>query len=127
MWVMFAGNGSLALDWLNYLDPAPNPHDGYLMVDYPGYGDSQGNCSPRTIEESAEKAFRTLAATLHTEPAALESDLNLVGLSIGCATGLNFAVHHPVKRIILLWRRLPPMRAMAQTHRRMAALLFADA
>jgi uncharacterized protein len=102
LWVLFAGNGSRALDWVNFLDPPPDSHDGFLLIEYPGYGQSHGHPSPAAIQASAEAAFATLATSLHTQPAALEANLNLLCLSIGCATGLNFAVHHPVDRLILI-------------------------
>ncbi len=113
LWVAFAGNGSLALDWLDFLGPPPDPRDGCLLIDYPGYGDCQGAASPRAIEESAEAAFASLAQSLHTQPSALEANLNLVCISLGCAAGLNFAVHHPVDRIVLL-APFTSMRAMAR-------------
>jgi len=102
LWVIFAGNGSLALDWMGFLHPPPDSRDGFLLIDYPGYGACQGSPSPAAIEDSAEAAFTALADSLHTQPAALETNLNLLCQSIGCATGLNFAVHHPVDRIILI-------------------------
>jgi hypothetical protein len=101
-WVVFPGNGSRALDWMDFLDPPADPRDGFLLIDYPGYGACRGSPSPATIEASAEAAFAALAESLHSQPALLESNLNLLCQSIGCATGLNFAVHHPVDRIILL-------------------------
>jgi len=102
LWLIFHGNGSLALDWVNFLDPPPDPHDAFLLIDYPGYGDCQGTPSPASIHASAEAAFACLAQPLHTQPRVLEQNLNLLCHSIGCAAGLNFAVRHPVDRIILL-------------------------
>ena len=102
LWVVFPGNGSLALDWLGFLTPPADPNDGYLLVEYPGYGVSQGFASPEHIQESAEDAYRTLAGTLHTETDTLDGNIGVLALSIGCATGLNFATHHPVQRVILV-------------------------
>jgi hypothetical protein len=102
LWVAFNGNGSLALDWVGYLNPPPDPRDGFLLVEYPGYGDCEGSPSPAAIEASAEAAFGALAETLHTKPENLEGRLNLLCLSIGCGAGLNFAVRHPVAHVILL-------------------------
>ncbi len=102
LWVLFPGNGSLALQWLGFVKPHPDSHDGFLLIDYPGYGDCKGTPSPASIEESSEAAFNQLAQSLHTEPAALDQHLNVMGLSLGCATGLNFAVNHPVERMILI-------------------------
>jgi len=102
LWVLFPGNASRALDWLGFLEPPPDPRDGYLLIDYPGYGECRGYASPDNIQESAEAAFAGLAQSLHTEPASLEEKMSILSLSIGCATGLNFAVRHPVDRVILV-------------------------
>jgi pimeloyl-ACP methyl ester carboxylesterase len=113
--VAFAGNGSLALDWVNFLDPPENTGDGFLLIEYPGYGASEGTPSPESIEGSAEGAFQALAKSLKVEPAVLEGNLDLICQSIGCATGLNFAVHHPIKRIILI----APFTSLRDMARRM--------
>jgi pimeloyl-ACP methyl ester carboxylesterase len=102
LWVLFGGNGSLALDWVEFLRRRPDPHDGFLMIDYPGYGECRGAASPKAIEESAEAAFAHLAQSLNIEPAALDRNMGVMGLSLGCAAGLNFAVRHPVSQVILL-------------------------
>lgn len=102
LWVLFPGNGSLALNWVNFLDPPPASREGFLLIDYPGYGNCHGSPAPATIQTSAEAAFACLAQSLRTQPALLDQNLNLLCHSIGCAAGLNFAVRHPVDRIILL-------------------------
>lgn len=113
LWVVFSGNGSLALDWVGFLDPPPDPTDGFLLIDYPGYGNCQGHPSPATIQASAEAAFAALAESLRTQPGVLEKDLNLLCVSIGCGAGLNFAIRHPVDRIVLL-APFTSLRDMAQ-------------
>jgi pimeloyl-ACP methyl ester carboxylesterase len=113
LWVIFPGNGSLALDWVNFLDPPPDPRAGFLLIDYPGYGNCQGSPSPASIQASAEAAFACLAQSLPTQPSVLEQNVNLLCHSIGCATGLNFAVRHPVNRILLL-APFTSLRDMAQ-------------
>jgi len=35
LWVVFPGNGSVALDWVGFLDPPHDPRDGFLVIDYP--------------------------------------------------------------------------------------------
>ncbi len=72
------------------------------MIDYPGYGDCQGSPSPAAIQASAEAAFASLAQSLHVQPGVLDQNLNLLCHSIGCATGLNFALRHPVDSVVLL-------------------------
>src|SRR4029453_13916521 len=38
LWVLFHGNGSLALEWLENLHLDLKTHTGFLLIDYPGYG-----------------------------------------------------------------------------------------
>ena len=102
VWVLFGGNGSLALDWTDFLRNDPDKNDGFLLVDYPGYGLCQGSAEPANIEESADKALASLAAHLEMKPDELESKLNVLGHSIGAALALQFAVHHPVRQVVLL-------------------------
>jgi pimeloyl-ACP methyl ester carboxylesterase len=104
------GNASLGLDWLDLLDSYTRQADttssaaqtGFLLVDYPGYGLCQGKPSRQSIRESSEGAFQALAQELKLEPERLEQDLNVLGLSIGTAAGLEFASRHPIQHIILL-------------------------
>lgn len=102
LWMVFPGNGSLAFDWVDFLNRPRDPEDGFLLIDYPGYGDCQGSASPDAIQASAEMALACLAQSLHTRPGAFEGNLNLLCHSIGCGTGLDFAIRHPVDRIILI-------------------------
>lgn len=102
VWVMFGGNGTLALDWSDFLAQLPKSNDGFLLVEYPGYGRCEGTPNPGPIADAAEKALLALAATLHIDPPHLNTKLNIVGHSLGCATALQFAVRHPVQRIVLL-------------------------
>jgi pimeloyl-ACP methyl ester carboxylesterase len=102
LWTMFSGNGSVALDWSDVVARCPNTDDGFLLIEYPGYGKCEGSASPAAIEESAEHAVDTLAAVLKVDQPELEAKLNAVGHSIGCGAALNFSVHYPVRKVILL-------------------------
>lgn len=102
LWLLFGGNASLALDWLELIGDFPDPEAGFLLVDYPGYGSSRGRANPATIMASAEAALQTLAAHLDTDPAELERRLRVMGHSLGGAVALLYAENHPVKRIVLL-------------------------
>ncbi len=101
VWVMFGGNGALALDWTDFVMQCPEKRDGFLLVDYPGYGKCEGGASPASIAESSEAALNELAACLHSSREEVEKKLNVIGHSIGCAAGLAFASKHPVERVIL--------------------------
>ncbi|MCA1764735.1 MAG: hypothetical protein LC633_00515 [Desulfobulbaceae bacterium] len=72
LWLMFGGNASLALDWLGLIKDFPDPEAAFLLVDYPGYGRSEGRPGPAAILESAETALLALAAHLGAPPADLE-------------------------------------------------------
>lgn len=113
IWLCFAGNGSLALHWLSLL-PEWNPSFGYLLVDYPGYGDCQGKPSPATIRESSKVAITALAAHLKLTPEDLQPRLCVLGHSIGCAAGLMAAEDQQVKRVVLI----APFTTMTEMGRR---------
>lgn len=102
LWAVFSGNASVALDWLDTVEAARGARAGYLLMDYPGYGKCEGAARRGTIRESSEAAFRALADHLHCPLTALETGLNILGFSIGSATGLDFAAGHPVKQVVLL-------------------------
>lgn len=100
LWLMFAGNASLALDWLSFAPQAPSSGDGMLLVEYPGYGECAGHPSPTAIEEGTEAAFQALLKELGRPAESYQ--LGAVGISLGSAGALQFSVHHPVDRIILI-------------------------
>ena len=101
LWVLFGGNAALALDWLDFIDRYPDRRHGFLLIDYPGYGLCKGRATMKTIGESSEAAFSALGMRLGVKMEALEGDLGVMGHSLGAATGLQFAVRHPVKHIVL--------------------------
>jgi pimeloyl-ACP methyl ester carboxylesterase len=113
IWLCFAGNGSLALDWLALL-PEWDASFGYLLVDYPGYGDCAGKPNPKTIRESSQSAALVLAAHLKTTPDLLRPRLAVLGHSIGCAAGLMAAEDQGVKRVVLI----SPFTTMTEMGRR---------
>jgi uncharacterized protein len=102
IWVLFGGNGSLALDWTDFTAHDPDRRDGFLLIDYPGYGRCEGTAEPANIEESSEMALGALAGRLQIKPGELESKLNVLGHSIGTGAALQFAAHHPVRQVVLL-------------------------
>ena len=102
IWIAFCGNGSLALDWLPLTEREQKSGDAFLLIDYPGYGKSEGRPSAANTRSAAEGAVAALAVRLGTEPAKLEPRLNAIGHSLGAAAALDFASHHAqVHRIIL--------------------------
>ena len=116
VWVMFSGNASVALDWLDVVALSRNEADGFLLIDYPGYGASEGVAAITTTRASAEKALSALATQLQIPEDELSRRLCVVGLSLGAAAALDFAAGHPVQRVVLI--------APFTTLREVAARLF---
>jgi pimeloyl-ACP methyl ester carboxylesterase len=113
IWVCFAGNGSLALDWLS-IRSAWADGDGCLMVDYPGYGVCDGKPNPKSIRRNASAAVDALAAHLGMTTEQLQPQIAVLGHSIGCAAGLMLADDLEVKRIVLI----SPFTSMTDMGRR---------
>jgi pimeloyl-ACP methyl ester carboxylesterase len=90
LWLVFGGNGDLALSWLDLLCAFPSPCTGFLLVDYPGYGICQGKPNPRTIFENCEGALQTL---LEQKGWTAEADAL-------CA--LQFAARHSVRKVVVV-------------------------
>lgn len=79
------------------------PGHAFLLVDYPGYGKSEGWPNIANTRAAAEGALVALAARLEAAPITLEPRLDTIGHSLGAAAALDFASRHPqVHRIILL-------------------------
>jgi pimeloyl-ACP methyl ester carboxylesterase len=116
VWVTFSGNASVALDWLVLAERSRARDDAFLLIDYPGYGRSEGRASIASTRASADRAITTLAERLQISGDELRSRLNVVGLSLGAAAALRFAGDHPVHRVALI--------APFTTLREVAAALF---
>jgi pimeloyl-ACP methyl ester carboxylesterase len=102
LWLTFGGNGDLALRWDPLLRATATDGTGILMVEYPGYGARAGTPSPQSLRAGAELSVRVLSAELGIGVAELEAQSSLLGYSIGSAAALDYAVHHPVRRIVLV-------------------------
>lgn len=102
LWVAFGGNASLALEWTWFIGQDRQPGDAFLLIDYPGYGKSEGYATVATTRGAADGALKELAARLLVNDEQIESRLNVMGHSLGSAVALDFATHHPVQRIVLI-------------------------
>ena len=102
IWIAFCGNGSLALDWTWLVTQDRQPGDAFLLIDYPGYGKSEGYATIATTRAVADNAVTELATRLGVLDEQVESRLNVIGHSWGTAVALDFATHHPVERIVLV-------------------------
>ena len=102
IWVMFSGNASVALDWLYLLERPGFRDHGFLLVDYPGYGKSEGKAGMVNTRASAEKALEKLGEHLQVKQSDMEPRLNAAGQSLGAAAALDFAARHQVGRVLLI-------------------------
>ncbi len=102
LWVVHGGNGSLALEWVEILAEYPGAGSGFLLVDYPSYGRSAGRAHPETILESSRAALETLIRKKGWVAEQAHKRLHILGHSLGAAAGLQFAVHYPVERVVLI-------------------------
>lgn len=101
IWILTAGNGSLATDWLGEL-PRWSPRFGWLLVDYPGYGECEGSPNPGRIRDNYRAAFAALAADLGTTPEKLAPHTGAFGQSLGAAAALDGMVALGLKRALIL-------------------------
>jgi len=103
LWVLFCGNASLALDWFDrFLDHYSTNTSSFFLLDYPGYGKCEGKANPKNIRQSADKALETLFKRYKLIDDVAETQLNVMGHSLGAAIALDFASRHTCKKIILL-------------------------
>lgn len=102
LWLVFGGNGDLALRWDPLLAPAATDGTGFLLVEYPGYGSRGGKPSPETLLAGSELTVAALAEHLQLPIAELQARSAVLGYSIGSAVALSYAALHPVQRIVLV-------------------------
>jgi len=109
LWCFYGGNGQLALDWLETLREYTEKSEsanGFLLLDYPGYGLNSGSPDPATILESGQEAVISLNDSLQGR--SFGNKVGIVGQSLGSAAALQHAAKinmygdQKVDRLVLL-------------------------
>jgi pimeloyl-ACP methyl ester carboxylesterase len=104
LWVVFGGNGMVALDWLEFTAAYPDPHAAFLLVDYPGYGINPGRPKRSTIVETATIAIPAaqIQCGLDDNPTTASIPIGLLGASLGCAAALEMPGRVNPDRVVLV-------------------------
>jgi fermentation-respiration switch protein FrsA (DUF1100 family) len=92
------GNGELIDYWVYGVEGLRRLGIGVLLVEYPGYGRSEGEPTKKTITETFITAYDTLAARQDVD----ESRIVLFGLSLGGGAVCELAKARPSKALILM-------------------------
>jgi len=102
LWIVCCGNGSVALDWSDWLAMHGPSGQAWLLVDLPGYGDCQGKPSPEHIRETFQAAlpvaFRLIGWPANPDP----QRLRFFGHSLGSAACLIAATEFKIQRGVLI-------------------------
>lgn len=102
VWLVFCGNGTVALDFAGYFGNGGLKGDQFVLFDYPSYGQSEGRPSPETIRESIQALVPVVAAKLGMTVDVLRPRLRVFGHSLGCAAALMAMEAHGIKYGVLV-------------------------
>jgi fermentation-respiration switch protein FrsA (DUF1100 family) len=98
-WVIFAhGNGELIDFWPHELKPFTGFGVGVMLVEYPGYGRSEGSPSQESIRDAFVKAYDGLVARKDVDP----SRIVLFGRSIGGGAVCSLSKIRPSAALVLM-------------------------
>ena len=102
LWLVCGGNGTLALEWSDWLREHGPAGDAWLMIDIPGYGACTGKPRPGTIRQSLEAAVPAAMASLGWSLPADQTKLRFFGHSLGAAVCLMGAKEYDIRRGVIL-------------------------
>ena len=93
----FYGNGENIASLAPILRDFQPREAALLVVDYPGYGGSEGRATEAALYAAADAAYAALAARPQVDPGRIY----VYGRSLGSAVAIYTAAHHPVAGLIL--------------------------
>ncbi len=102
VWLVFGGNASVALGWVDFLSAWRGGETGFLLFDYPGFGKCEGTPGKSAIGESIRPAVLALAKEFGVPESEVAGRVCVLGHSLGAAAGLMAAVEfNPRKAVII--------------------------
>lgn len=102
LWIVFGGNATVALDWSEWLAVHAPREDAWLLMDFPGYGDSHGSPTPDRIRESISIALPKASAALGWPANPDPQRLRFFGHSLGAAASLIAATEFKIQHGVLM-------------------------
>jgi uncharacterized protein len=102
LWIVCGGNATLALEWSPWLGQHAPQEDAWLLVDFPGYGESNGKPSPRTILETFQVVIPIASDSVGLTSVPDASRLRFFGHSLGAAACLIAASEFDIRHGVLL-------------------------
>lgn len=102
LWLVCGGNGTLALEWSNWLAQNGPAGDAYLLLEIPGYGDCQGKANPAKVRETIAAAVPMAMDKLDWSMEKDRQRLRFFGHSLGCAVVLMAADEYQVRKGVLI-------------------------
>lgn len=101
LWIVCGGNGTVALDWAEFLSRYAPAEDAYLLVDFPGYGESEGKADPARIGETLRSMLPAAVARIGWKSSD-PGRMRVFGHSLGAAAVLMAAAESGISRGVLL-------------------------
>jgi len=102
LWIFCGGNGTVALDWSEWIEEHAPKEDAWLLVDFPGYGDCEGSPSPGRIRKSLETVVPIAAREIGWSNPPDPARLRFFGHSLGSAACLIAASEFKIQRGVLI-------------------------
>ena len=102
VWIVTAGNGSIALDFDRLPEQSGMLQDAFVFIDYPGYGLCQGKPHPSTIKESLQALGPLISERCKLAPGGLAAKGIVWGHSLGAAVALMAAEEYGIRSAVLL-------------------------
>lgn len=102
LWIVCGGNATLVLEWSSWLARYGPTEDAWLLVDFPGYGDSEGKPNPENLRETFQTVIPLAAKKVGMTPTPAPDRLRVLGHSLGAAAVLIAASEFEIQSGVLL-------------------------